>query len=155
MHRCAFLFVLIAYVTGPARGQFVAPDILAAIDTVYVTVSVSASGDAESCIPFQSTIKTGIELALRRGDIKVAESAPAGVHFSLTAINPTLCAVAYTTEIVFWLHGIRINAYAVGLRQSGIFSNGTYTDSRTEVRQLAEDAADLVINEILKARSSQ
>ena len=155
MRRSAFLFALLICTAAPVRGQYVAPELFVGVDTVSVVVDFTAHGDAASCIPFTRTIKTRIELALQRAGLTVAERAPWSVYFHGTAIYPTICAVSHEIEVNVWLHNAGITAYLVGLSSSGIFSKTDYTGSRDRVRELADDGADMVINEILKARRKQ
>ena len=89
------------------RGQFVALGILAASDTVYVTKGYSQA------------VQPGVSLVLRAqsepalswnrdGKASRCPDRASGVHFLLTVVHPTLCAVSYTTELLLWLHPIGI-----------------------------------------------
>ena len=155
MCRSAFLFTLLLCAVAPVRGQYVAPEIFVEVDTVSVGVVFSATGDAAQCFPFESTIKTKIELALQRAGLTVVEQAPWKVYLHGTAIYPGLCAVSHEIAVNVWLHRVGIKTYLVGLASNGIFSRSTYADSKEQVRQLADDGVDMVVNEILKARRNQ
>ena len=100
MHRLAFLFVLFLCTAAPVRGQYVASDVLVRVDTIAVSVTLVADGDATQCYPFESTIKTRIELALQRAGLTVVEQAPWRVYFNSTAIYPDWRHLLMTTTTI-------------------------------------------------------
>ena len=122
MNHLAALFATLSLVAVPASAQYVNANVLAVIDTVGVSVSMETGDAASNCLPFASTIKTKIELALQQAGLTVIDSAPASVFFSAVAIYPSLCAVAHEVEIWLWLYRAGIPAGAIGLSSSGIFS---------------------------------
>ena len=161
MKSLVFLFVMLALPSWTVRGQpFVAPKLLAETDTVAVMVELNDA--EEGCLPDASTIQTRMELALQRENFTVIATEvatsmpiPVVVSFSAIAIYPSICAVSHKITIQHWFHNFGIPTYAVALSRSGIFSRTTPTESKQLVRQQVDDYADLIINEILKARSSQ
>ncbi len=145
-----------AFVLGKqASGQFVDQDGLAMIDEIAVNVSMNPTPEASRCLPFESTIKTRIELALQRAGIGVVEKERAAevLFFSAIATYSGACAVSHSTQILVWISGFPMPGLA--LENGGIFSGYTATQSTQEVRKLADDAVDMVVNEVLKARRSR
>ena len=149
-----YLLVLLWTMPASTQGQYVSSFALRGIDSLSVGVGVSSSGDARLCTPLESTLKTRIELRLRQAGIRVVDLAPHHMRFSLTAIHSGLCAVSYQTLVVrvIFPPGNEDAFFGVSLEDGGLFSSGGYTASQEAVRQEADDAVDLVINEILKAR---
>lgn len=146
--------LLLLAVTAPVQAQIANTNVLAAIDSISVYVGFSVGEDAASCTPLESTIKTRIELRLRRAGIRVVDVSAARMIFSAVSIHPGLCAVSYDTRVLYlyFLPSIDEPFDLVGLLGGGIMSDGEFSSSRDRIRQIADDAADLVINEILEAK---
>ena len=149
-----YLLVLLWTMPASTQGQVVFPSVLRDIDSLMVVVIVASGEDARLCTPSDSALKTRIELRLRRAGIRVVDSALHRMGFWLTTIHPGLCAVSYETEVIRPVShpSFEDPVFVVGLDERGIFSRSGYTASQEAVRQKADDAVDLVINEILKAR---
>ncbi|MXW33917.1 MAG: hypothetical protein F4100_06095 [Rhodothermaceae bacterium] len=152
MKRICLLFLLSA-MTVSVQGQAIFPNILQMVDSLRVTVDFSNGEDATQCTPFESAVKTRIELRLRRAGIRVVDLSPTQMHFSTVAVHAGLCAVSYSTQVVmvaFPDGGDMV--VLLGLENSGIMTRSQYSESREAVRIQSDEAADLVANEILKAR---
>ena len=155
-----FLILGMAFVLGKQvyAQAYVDQDLLAMVEDISVSVTMSADSDARQCLPFESTIKTRIELALQRSGFDIVNDAPSAlVSFSAVGISPAKgCAVGHDIQIavpVLTTYGF-ITA-GLALQNGGIFSRATATQSTQYIRSLADDATDTVINEILKARRSR
>ena len=155
MKLLCFVFLLAA-ATVPVKAQFVDSKVLAAIDSISVSVGFTADDDANSCTPLESTIKTRIELRLRQAGIRVVDLSRARMYFETVAIHTGsgICAVSYSTQVLylFWEPSIDDGVNILALDYGGIMTDGQYSSSRERMRQRADEAADLVINEILEAK---
>ena len=89
------------------RGQYVALGILAAIDTVYVTVGCSQAVQPGVSHVLRAQSKPALSWNCD-GEAPRCPDGASSVHFSLTVVRPTLCAVYHTTELLLWLHRIGI-----------------------------------------------
>ena len=151
---CLLVLGLVVVSSQYTQAQFVSQDGLAVIEEISVNVSMTADSDSRNCLPFESTIKTRIELALQRAGFYVVETGSAGIFFEAVAISlGGTCAVGHDVYIFLWNPGYDMPGLA--LSHGGIFSRPTLTGSKREVRRLADDATDMVINEILKARRNR
>lgn len=87
-------------------------------------------------------------------DVSPGSTPPDGqtglIFFNAVAINPGLCAVSLTTQVLHFTP--QPNVLVVGIDRSHIFSRSLFSESEERVRRLADDEADFVINEFLKVR---